>query len=282
MLINGKKYAASLHNTFKQKINNGLAKGQRAPSLIIFSIGNDPASKVYVNNKIKVCEEIGIKVEHISLPEDIPESRLISTIYCYNVSPWIDGIMVQLPLPKGFDERKIIDSINPNKDVDGLTTINIGRLRSGQDCLKPCTAAGVIDLCKHYNIPIESQVVTIVGRSNIVGKPLADMFLAEGATVIQCHSKTKDVGYFCRQADIVISAVGCAGIITPDMVNSNTVVIDIGINRDKDNKLCGDVDPLVAEVVKMITPVPGGVGPMTVAKLMANVISTWEKNVGFV
>jgi methylenetetrahydrofolate dehydrogenase (NADP+)/methenyltetrahydrofolate cyclohydrolase len=182
-------------------------------------------------------------------------------------------------LPKGFNERKIIDTIDPDKDVDGLTTINVGRLRSGQDCLKPCTAQGVIDLCAKYKVPLEGRLVTIVGRSNIVGKPLADMFLAEGATVIQCHSKTPDISNFCYMADVVVSAVGKAGIITADMIKPNATVIDVGINRDAEGKLCGDVEPAAANRTGLITPVPGGVGPMTVAELMINVVTAWEHNI---
>ena len=276
--MNGKDWSSNLRAALKAKVDNGVEAGLRAPCLVIFSVGDDPASKVYIRNKIKACEEIGIDVKHIALPEDTFEPRLISTINYYNAVPWVDGIMVQLPLPKGFNERKIIDAIDPDKDVDGLTTINVGRLRSGQDCLKPCTAQGVIDLCGFYDVPMEGRVVTIVGRSNIVGKPLADMFLAEGATVIQCHSKTHDIGFFCYMADIVVAAVGKAGIITADMIKPGATVIDVGINRNEDGKLCGDVEPAAADVAGMMTPVPGGVGPMTVAELMLNTTLAWERN----
>jgi methylenetetrahydrofolate dehydrogenase (NADP+)/methenyltetrahydrofolate cyclohydrolase len=187
--------------------------------------------------------------------------------------------MVQLPLPEGYDERKIIDTIYEWKDVDGLTTTNIGRLRSGQKCLKPCTAAGIIDLCKYYNIELDGKDVTIVGRSNIVGKPLADMMMAEGATLTQCHSHTSDVRFHTLPADIVVTAIGKPKFIGRGYIGYERVVIDVGINRDEDGRLCGDVDfDDVADYCSAITPVPGGVGPMTVAELMSNTVEAWRNN----
>jgi methylenetetrahydrofolate dehydrogenase (NADP+)/methenyltetrahydrofolate cyclohydrolase len=192
--------------------------------------------------------------------------------------------MVQLPLPSYLDERAIVDTIDPAKDVDGLTTTNIGRLRSGQDCIKPCTAQGIIDLLDYYNIEMDGKDVTIIGRSNIVGKPLTDMMMERGATVTQCHSKTKDISFHTYCADIVISAVGQPNMIKersfcPGMTKA---VIDVGINRDEDGKLCGDVDfENVKNRVEHITPVPGGVGPMTVVELMKNTVDCWRKNNGY-
>lgn len=186
--------------------------------------------------------------------------------------------MVQLPLPKGWNERAIIDAIDPAKDVDGLTTTNIGRLRSGQDCLKPCTAVGIIDLCKYYNIELDGRDVTIVGRSNIVGKPLADLMMAEGATITQCHSHTRDLEVDTKRAEILVSAIGKPKFINDDYVGFGAIVIDVGINRDKNGKLCRDVDyDDVWVKTRGITPVPGGVGPMTVAELMKNVVQAWKK-----
>ena len=280
MILNGKIVAANIRQQLKEKVDKHVAEGLRAPCLVIFSVGDDPASKVYVRNKIKAGEEIGIEVKHIALPEDAFEPRLISTINYYNALPWVDGIMVQLPLPEGFNERKIIDAIDPDKDVDGLTTINVGRLRSGQNCLLPCTAKGVMDILRYYDIPVCGADVAIVGRSNIVGKPLADLMMAAGATVTQCHSKTHNLGYHLTGQDIVVSAVGKPKFITSGMISHGTVVIDVGINRDEKGKLCGDVNfDAVVDVAEAITPVPGGVGPMTVAELMANVIQAWELNI---
>jgi methylenetetrahydrofolate dehydrogenase (NADP+)/methenyltetrahydrofolate cyclohydrolase len=232
-----------------------------------------------VRNKIKACEEIGIKVEHFATKPDITTEQLKELIQWDNEAPGRDGIMVQLPLPKGYDEREIIDTIDPAKDVDGLTTANIGRLRSGQPCIKPCTAAGVMDLLKYYNIDVEGRNVTILGRSNIVGKPLADLMMAAGATVTQCHSKTEDITYHCC-TDIVVSAIGKPKFIGIDEVWTDTTVIDVGINRDENGKLCGDVDfEAVKDRCEHITPVPGGVGPMTVTELMKNTVECWRKNV---
>lgn len=281
MILNGKVVADSIKQQLKEEIDAAVAQGKRRPSLIIYTVGDDPASKVYVRNKIKACEEVGIKVEHFATKPDITTEQLKKFIRWDNEALGRDGIMVQLPLPEGYDEREIIDTIDPEKDVDGLTTTNIGRLRSGQDCLKPCTAAGIIDLCKYYNIELDGKDVTIVGRSNIVGKPLADMMLAEGATVTQCHSHTKDVGFHTYCADIIISAVGKSKYLTREHICKGMVdtVIDVGINRDENGKLCGDVDfDVVEDMVKNITPVPGGVGPMTVAELMKNTVECWRKN----
>ena len=213
------------------------------------------------------------------MTEDVDNDYVKDIIYEMNLDGNIDGIMVQLPLPEHLNEREIIDAILPFKDVDGLTTVNIGSLRSGQDCLRPCTAQGVIDLLKYYDIPMEGKDVTIVGRSNIVGKPLADLFMAEGATVTQCHSKTENLVYHCGGADILIGAVGKPKFLGTNEISIDTTVVDVGINRDEEGKLCGDVDfEKVEPFAKAITPVPGGVGPMTVAELMVNVVKAWKDN----
>ena len=279
MILDGKIVAADLKQRLKEEI---AANDKRAPYLVIITVGDNPASKVYVKNKIKACEEIGIQVRHYVFAADDEPQSVLDLIDMLNYADRIDGVIVQLPLPKGWDERAIIDAISPAKDVDGLTTTNIGRLRSGQDCLKPCTAAGIIDLCKYYSIELDGKDVTIVGRSNIVGKPLADMMMAEGATVTQCHSHTKDVRFHTYCADIIISAVGKSKYLTSDYICKGMVdtVIDVGINRDETGKLCGDVDfEVVEDMVKNITPVPGGVGPMTVAELMKNVVEVWRKRI---
>ena len=279
MILDGKVVAASIKKQLKEEIDAAVANGSRRPKLVIISIGDDPASKVYVRNKMKAAEEVGIEVQHDIYPETVIENCLRIDINLLNKDPEVDGIMVQLPLPSRLNERAVIDTIDPVKDVDGLTTTNIGRLRSGQDCLKPCTAAGIIDLCKYYNIELDGKDVTIIGRSNIVGKPLADLMMTEGATVTQCHSRTSNLAMYTISADIVVSAIG-----KPKFVNARhiwgctDVIIDVGINRDEDGKLCGDVDfEAVKDRVDYITPVPGGVGPMTVAELMKNVVIAWRK-----
>lgn len=280
MILDGKVVAASIKEQLKNEIEQLKNKIDRPPRLVIISVGDDPASKVYVKNKMKAAEEVGIEVDHLIYDEDEPQ-RVIDYIDMLNYADRIDGIMVQLPLPNGWDEREIIDAINPAKDVDGLTTTNIGRLRSGQPCIKPCTAAGVMDLLAYYNIELDGKDVTIIGRSNIVGKPLADMMMAEGATVTQCHSRTKQLQNHTDYADIVVSAIGFPQFVTGFLVHGCQTVIDVGINRDENGKLCGDVDfEAVKDIVKNITPVPGGVGPMTVAELMKNTVECWRKNNG--
>lgn len=283
MILDGRIVAADIKQRLAKEIGEALVEGKRAPQLVIISVGDDPASKVYVRNKMKAAEEVGIEVNHIPFTEyaDIP--FIINVIDDFNKDTGVDGIMVQLPLPSYLDERAIIDAIDPAKDVDGLTTTNIGRLRSGQEPYhKPCTAKGIIDLCKYYDIELDGKDVTIVGRSNIVGKPLADMMMAEGATVTQCHSRTQQLSYHTKMADIVVCAVGKPKMLTGRDVWNADAVIDVGINRDENGKLCGDVDfdDIIEQHGKEvnITPVPGGVGPMTVAELMKNTVIAWREN----
>ena len=279
MILDGKIVAADIKQQLKEEINKQMDAIGRRPKLVIISVGDAPASKVYVRNKTKAAEEVGIEVDHLTYDTTDDPRRVIDYIDMLNYADRIDGIMVQLPLPKGWDERAIIDTISPAKDVDGLTTTNIGRLRSGQKCLKPCTAAGIMDLCKYYDIELDGKDVTIIGRSNIVGKPLADMMMAEGATVTQCHSHTKYLADYTRYADIVISAVGKPKFLDETYFGLDHTIIDVGINRDEDGKLCGDVDfDAVKTYCDNITPVPGGVGPMTVAELMKNVVIAWKEN----
>ena len=280
MILDGKVVAASIKQQLKEEIDSAVANGDRAPFLVIISIGDDPASKVYVRNKIRAAEEIGIVVSHLTFPADEDKFWVRNSIEGCAGNPDVDGIMIQLPLPAGWNERELIDMIPPFKDVDGLTTTNIGRLRSGQPCIKPCTAAGVMDLLAYYNIELEGKDVTIIGRSNIVGKPLADMMMAEGATVTQCHSRTRDLEVDTTRAEILVSAIGKPKFINDDYVGFGAIVIDVGINRDENGKLCGDVDyDDVWVKTRGITPVPGGVGPMTVAELMKNTVECWRKNI---
>ena len=281
MILDGKVVAASIKEQLKQKIDEAVELGARRPRLVIISVGDDPASAVYVRNKIKACEEVGIEAYQFNFePTFQMVDYILGLIERSNADPKVDGIMVQLPLPEGWNERPIIDAIDPRKDVDGLTTTNIGRLRSGQDCLKPCTAAGIIDLLAYYDIELDGKDVTIIGRSNIVGKPLADMMMAGGATVTQCHSHTHYLALHTIKADIVVSAVGKPKFLDDDYFSLDTeAVVDVGINRDEEGKLCGDVDfDSVEDMVGAITPVPGGVGPMTVAELMKNTVTAWLRN----
>ena len=282
MILDGKIAAANIKHKLTKEVISAAEQGKRLPELVIITIGINDASKVYVRNKINACHEIGIYCRHCTFLGEETNQEIINTIHQYNKDNTVDGIMVQLPLPEGYDERAIIDAIDPEKDVDGLTTTNIGRLRSGQPGLRPCTAKGIIDLCHYYNIKLDGKNVTIIGRSNIVGKPLADLMMAEGATVTQCHSHTYNISYHTLGADIVVSAIGKPKFLGKDCFYTSLfdAVIDVGINRDEEGKLCGDVDfEEVKEYTNAITPVPGGVGPMTVAELMSNTVEAWRKNI---
>lgn len=279
MILDCKLLAAQMRQALKDEVAELVRNVQRAPCIVIMTVGDDPASKVYVRNKTKACEEVGINVIHKTFSEYASINAIIEHIDFYNANYMVDGIMVQLPLPMHLDERKILDAIDPAKDVDGLTTINVGKLRSGQECFMPCTARGIIDLLDACGIDIDGKSVAIIGRSNIVGKPLADLMMAKGATVTQCHSHTKDLKYHTASADVVVSAVGRPKFLTADMFSQDSIVIDVGINRDKNGRLCGDVDfDTVKEKVSLITPVPGGVGTLTVAELLRNTIDAYRQN----
>lgn len=285
MILTGNIVANSIKVTLKEEIEKEIENGSRPPCLVIISVGEDPASKVYVRNKIKVANELGIVAKHITFEENVKSFELINTIQYYNNDRGVDGIMVQLPLPECLNEREIIEAIAPKKDVDGLTYFNIGRLRAGDEPYhKPCTAKGIMDLLKYYNISVDHKDVTIIGRSNIVGKPIADMMMAEGATITHCHSHTNKISYCSKMADIVVCAVGKPNFLTSKDFWDTEAVIDVGINRDENGKLCGDVDfDDVMEVHGQnanfnITPVPGGIGPMTVVELMSNTVDAWREN----
>ena len=278
MILDGKLVANEIGNKLKEEI---LARPDvRPPHLVIISVGDDPASKVYVKNKMKKAEELGIEVTHRVFPTTASQRHLRWEIEILNDNVDIDGIMVQLPLPAHLNEREIIDTIYPEKDVDGLTTTNIGKLRSGQPCIKPCTAAGVMDLLDYYDIGVCGKNVTIIGRSNIVGKPLADLMMNAGATVIQCHSKTRYIENLIEPANIVVSAIGKPKFFNAEPFYADQIIVDVGINRDENGKLCGDVNfDDLAPFCEAITPVPGGVGPMTVIELMKNTVECWRKNI---
>lgn len=280
MILDGKIVAADIKQQLRKEVIAASEQGKRFPELLIITIGINDASKVYVRNKTNACNEIGIVCRHYTFLGEETTQEVIDVIHQYNKDNTIDGIMVQLPLPEGYDERAIIDAIDPAKDVDGLTTTNIGRLRSGQECLRPCTAAGIIDLCKYYGIELDGKDVTIIGRSNIVGKPLADMMMAAGATVTQCHSHTYNLDFHIQGADIVVSAIGKPEYFgLSNLKGWHDAIIDVGINRTEMGRLCGDIRfDEVKDLCNGITPVPGGVGPMTVAELMKNTIIAWRGN----
>lgn len=241
----------------------------RRPGLAVILVGENPASKVYVASKRRDCEECGFYSEEYALPAQTPEEDLLDLIEVLNGREEIDGILVQLPLPCQ-DEKRVLNAIRPDKDVDGFHPINVGRLMLGEEGFLPCTPAGVMELLGEYGVDPAGKNCVVVGRSNIVGKPMAMLLLRRDATVTICHSKTKNLAEVCRQADILVAAVGKTGLITPDMVKPGAVVVDVAMNRDGEGKLCGDCVPEAYEKASAFTPVPGGVGPMTRAVLMEN------------
>ena len=244
------------------------------PGMAVVLVGDDPASKIYVNNKKKACAQTGIYSEEHVLPAETTQEDLLALIAKLNADEKIHGILVQSPLPKHLDEKLVVEHIDPNKDVDAFHAYNVGKIMIGDFAFLPCTPAGVIELIHSTGVEISSKNCVVVGRSNIVGKPMAMLLLHNNGTVTICHSKTKNLAEICRTADILVAAVGKAKFITADMVKPGAVVIDVGMDRDENGKLCGDVDyDAVEPVASYITPVPGGVGPMTIAMLMKNAVS---------
>lgn len=275
-LIDGKLISSQIKDECKEKVSSLKEKGIEV-TLAVIQVGEDPASSVYVNNKKKACEYIGANSLSYNLPEDSTQEELLKIIDDLNNDPKVDGILVQLPLPKHFDEDEVIRRINPDKDVDGFHPINVGRLSIGEKGFVSCTPAGIIELLKRSNVEIEGKECVIIGRSNIVGKPMSMLMLRENATVTVCHSRTKNLKEVTKRADILIVAIGKPKMIDASYVKDGAVVIDVGIHRPdpESKKLCGDVDfESVEPVAGKITPVPGGVGPMTIAMLMSNLVNS--------
>lgn len=273
-VIDGKKISQEIKDELREKVVSLKNEGKEA-ALAVILVGNDPASTVYVGNKKKACEYIGIRSQSYELPEDTSEDELLELIEKLNQDDSVNGILVQLPLPEHISEDKIIRAISPLKDVDGFHPQNVGKLVIGEEGFVPCTPAGIIFLLKRSGIEIEGKNCVVVGRSNIVGKPMALLMLRENATVTVAHSRTRNLKEICRQADILIVAIGKPQFITSEYIKEGAVVIDVGIHRDENNKLCGDVKyDEVAEHTSAITPVPGGVGPMTIAMLMHNCVES--------
>ncbi len=278
MLIDGKQIAAEIKEELKQKVEHLKEEGISV-GLAVIRVGEDPASKVYVRNKEKACEYVGIHTNTIVLPEDTTEEQLLKLVEKLNHDNGIHGILVQLPLPKQIDESKILLAIDPKKDVDGFHPVNVGKMVIGEKTFLPCTPAGIVEMLKRSDIGIAGKECVVIGRSNIVGKPMALLMLRENATVTVAHSKTKDLKEVAKRADILISAIGKANFVTADYVKPGAVVIDVGMNRNEEGKLCGDVDfESVSPIASAITPVPGGVGPMTVTMLLVNCVRSVENN----
>ena len=276
-LIDGAALARSLRTQVAERAAALTVRG-RPPGLAVILVGNDAASAVYVRNKVKDCEESGIRSVLQRLPESTPEAVLLAHIQALNVDPLIHGILVQLPLPAHIDTRRVIETISPDKDVDGFHVASAGALMTGQPGFLPCTPYAVMRLLEHAGARLAGAEAVVVGRSNIVGKPQALLLLQADATVTICHSRSRDLASHTRRADVLIAAVGRARMITGDMVKPGAIVIDVGMNRDETGKLCGDVDfDSVREVASAITPVPGGVGPMTRAMLLVNTLEAAER-----
>ena len=272
-ILNGKQIAEDIKNEIRDQVSQMKTK----PCLAVVIVGEDPASQVYVKNKKLACDKVGIKSITHSLKKDIEEEKLLLLINNLNLDKNVNGILVQLPLPTHINENKIINAINPEKDVDGFHPLNIGKMMLGLKTLLPCTPSGIIEMLKRSDIQIEGKHAVIIGKSNIVGKPVAQLLLNEKATISVCHSKTKNLKGITRQADILVVAVGKANFISENMIQDGVVIIDVGINRMEDNKICGDVDfENVKNKASLITPVPGGVGPMTIAMLLLNTLEAYN------
>ena len=277
-IIDGKALAKKIREELKIKVDE-LKKEKIYPKLAVIMVGDDPSSKIYVRNNSKACEEVGILYEEHLLPADIKMEELLKLIDDLNKKEDVHGILLQSPIPKNLDINLAFRSINPEKDVDGFNPINVGKLCLNQDCFVSCTPFGVMRMLQEYNIPVEGKHAVILGRSNIVGKPMIQCLLNSNATVTVCHSKTNNLKEMAKQADILVCAIGKAKFVTEDMVKKDAVVIDVGINRNEEGKVCGDVDfENVEKKASFITPVPGGVGPMTIAMLINNIVKAAKQS----
>ena len=276
-LLDGNALSASIRADLATRAAALAARGV-TPCLAVILVGEDPASSVYVRNKVAACEKVGVRSLKDVYPAEVDPAVVFARIAELNADPSVDGILVQLPLPKRFDAEAVLEAIDPEKDVDGFHAENVGALMQGKPRFIPCTPYGVMEMLKSRGVTLKGAEAVIVGRSNIVGKPMAMLLLAAGCTVTVCHSQTRDLAFHTRRADILVAAVGRARMITGDMVKQGATVIDVGINRLPDGKLCGDVDFASASAVAgIITPVPGGVGPMTITMLLANTIEAAER-----
>lgn len=279
-IIDGKALAVAVKQEAAQQVAQLKEKGI-TPCLAVVLVGEDPASQVYVRGKINDCAQCGIESRSIRLPEDVTQAELLAQVKQLAEDASVHGILVQLPLPAQIDEKTVIDAIPPEKDVDGFSPVNVGRMQIGEPCYLPCTPAGCIRMIESTGMEIAGKHAVVIGRSNIVGKPAAMLLLAKNATVTICHSRTQNLKELCASADILVAAVGRAGFVTGEMVKPGAVVIDVGINRGADGKLHGDVDfDAAAEKAAWITPVPGGVGPMTRAMLMLNTVEAARRAAG--
>ncbi len=279
-IMDGKLVSQSVKDRIRDRVAKLKEQGKEI-TLAVIIVGDDPASRVYVNNKKKACEYVGFRSLEYALPASTTQEELIALIRELNDREDVNGILCQLPVPKHIDDKAVIAAINVRKDVDAFSSVNVGQIMIGDYDFLPCTPAGVMEMLHYYDISVEGKNCVVIGRSNIVGKPMAMLLLHENGTVTMTHSRTKDLASFTKNADILVAAVGRAKFVTDDMVKDGAVVIDVGMNRDENGKLCGDVDyNSVKEKCSYITPVPGGVGPMTIAMLMQNTLKAFEIQLG--
>ncbi len=282
-LIDGKKVSADVKQRVKNETEKLIAEKGITPGLAVVIVGDDPASRVYVNSKKKACTEVGFNSYEYALPGDTTQEELVELVNKLNEDPKVNGILCQLPLPSQIDENAVINTIKAEKDVDAFHPFNVGKIMIGEYAFLPCTPAGVMELIDSTGTEISGKNCVVIGRSNIVGKPMAMLLLHRSGTVTICHSKTQNLGEICKNADILVAAVGKANFVTEDMVKEGAVVIDVGMNRLENGKLCGDVDfQNVSRKASYITPVPGGVGPMTIAMLMQNTLTAAKAQNGLI
>ena len=280
VILDGKAVSAKVKEEVKEEVE-ALKKQGVSVGLAVIIVGNNPASRTYVNNKKKACEAAGILSEEYALPEETTQEELLALVEELNHKDSINGILCQLPLPKQLDEEAVIAAISEKKDVDAFSAVNVGHIMIGDHTFLPCTPAGIMEILRHYNIEVAGKECVVIGRSNIVGKPMAMLLLHQNGTVTICHSKTKNLKEVTSRADILVAAVGIPHFVTADMVKDGAVVIDVGMDRDENGKLCGDVDFAAVEPkASYITPVPGGVGPMTIATLLKNTVTAAKQQNG--
>lgn len=280
VILDGKAVSAKVKEEVKEEVE-ALKKQGVSVGLAVIIVGNNPASRTYVNNKKKACEAAGIVSEEYALPEETTQEELLALVRELNQKDSINGILCQLPLPKQLDEEAVIAAISDKKDVDAFSAVNVGHIMIGDYSFLPCTPAGIMEILRHYNIDVAGKECVVIGRSNIVGKPMAMLLLHQNGTVTICHSKTKNLKDVTSRADILVAAVGIPHFVTADMVKEGAVVIDVGMDRDENGKLCGDVDFAAVEPkASYITPVPGGVGPMTIATLLKNTVTAAKQQNG--
>lgn len=280
VILDGKAVSAKVKEEVKEEVE-ALKKQGVSVGLAVIIVGNNPASRTYVNNKKKACEAAGIVSEEYALPEEATQEELLALVRELNQKDSINGILCQLPLPKHLDEEAVIAAISEKKDVDAFSAVNVGHIMIGDYSFLPCTPAGIMEILRHYNIDVAGKECVVIGRSNIVGKPMAMLLLHQNGTVTICHSKTKNLKDVTSRADILVAAVGIPHFVTADMVKEGAVVIDVGMDRDENGKLCGDVDFAAVEPkASYITPVPGGVGPMTIATLLKNTVTAAKQQNG--